>query len=220
MNFRSMSTMVSAAALVMTLGGCGTQEPTVGAGSTPQESTKAAPESSEVTAAAETTEVESTAVESTASETTATESTDSETTDSETTASETTAEEVTAPETGAKLPTSPTAYSDAFIEAWAGGDPAQMAQFASPDALASLASMTPWDGAAWHQVGSEPADSGAMSGTLVHYSTDDNQLLTFSLDNAIVDEGGQGAIAVATYSLGDYPIPSTVEDYASAFLTA
>ena len=195
MNFRSMSTMVSAAALVMTLGGCGTQEPTVGAGSTPQEPTMAAPESSEVTTAAETTAVESTAVESTASET-------------------------TAAETGGQLPTSPTAYSDAFIEAWTGGDPAQMAQFASPDALASLASMTPWDGAAWHQVGSEPADSGAMSGTLVHYSTDDNQLLTFSLDNAIVDEGGQGAIAVATYSLGDYPIPSTVEDYASAFLTA
>ncbi|QDO87553.1 hypothetical protein FNH13_03705 [Ornithinimicrobium ciconiae] len=95
-----------------------------------------------------------------------------------------------------------------------------MEQFATDDAIHALAGFTPWGGAEWLHVSNEPVDGAEISGTMVHYRTADNQLLTISVDNAIVEAGGERAVLMADYSLGDYPVPDTVDDYAQAFLSA
>lgn len=118
------------------------------------------------------------------------------------------------------LPTDATTYADAFLQAWRDGTPTAMERFASDEAINALAGFTPWDGPMWAHVSNEPVDGAGTSGTLLHYRTSDNHLLTLSLDNAIVEAGGERAILTAEYSLGDYPIPTTVENYAQAFLSA
>ncbi|WP_228266576.1 hypothetical protein [Ornithinimicrobium ciconiae] len=191
-----MSTLLSGAALMVALGGCGADEapstdpgPTAPtASSEPAEPTTGTPsESAEPTEPADPTTQAPTATED---------------------------------QPDGDLPTSATAYADAFIQAWRGGDPAEMEQFATDDAIHALAGFTPWGGAEWLHVSNEPVDGAEISGTMVHYRTADNQLLTISVDNAIVEAGGERAVLMADYSLGDYPVPDTVDDYAQAFLSA
>lgn len=210
MNVQKLSALVTGAALVLALGGCGSEDVPV----EPAAPTTQAPPT---TQAAPTTED--------ASEPTATEPTSEPATASPAAtppaANPTTPPAATGPEEKVgDLPTNATAYADAFIQAWRGGDPAEMGRFATSDAMTSLAGFTPWHGAEWLHVSNEPVDGAGISGTLAHYRTADNQLLTISLDNAVVEAGGERGVLMAEYSLGAYPIPTDVESYAMAFLSA
>lgn len=190
MRLTQMTRMVGVVALVAAMAACGTDE-------------------------------EPTVTEPTAEAPATAEPTTTPTTEIPTTEAATTSESTTQPAPPeASLPTSATAYSDAFVTAWSTDDRATMERLASADALYSLSAWTPWGGATWHYASDEPVDGAGISGTAVHYRTDDNQLLTINLDNAVVEAGGEQAIIGAAYSLGDYPIPTTVEAYAQEFLSA
>lgn len=202
MKIRPMGAVISGAVLLLALGGCANDEPPA----TPAAPNTSAPAADPATSTASTTTSEST--------------TDSGTTGSGTTESATTGSATSADHADPALPTESTAYADAFLAAWTHETQAPLEQFATPDALHSLSAWTPWDGAAWTLESHEEVDRAGLSATLVHYRTADNQLLTLTLDNAIVEAGGERAIIGGDYSLGDLPIPTDVEAYAQAFLAA
>lgn len=112
------------------------------------------------------------------------------------------------------LPGEALAYADAFVQAWVDQDQALLEQMVEdPDILDQ---MTTWGGHGWQRVDEIEEEPGNF---IVHYTDDQNMELQVWVAQEHIDEGEPG-IPAAVISEGAYPIPTTVEDYASAFINA
>lgn len=129
------------------------------------------------------------------------------------TSTETTGEPTTDTPEG-DLPTEALAYADAFVQAWVDQDQALLEQMVEDPQI--LDRMTTWGGQGWERVDEIEEEPGNF---IVHYIDDQNMELQVWVAQEHIDEGEPG-IPAAVISEGAYPIPTTVEDYASAFVNA
>lgn len=127
---------------------------------------------------------------------------------------ETDAPDTTDEEGAADLPTDPAEYGDVFVQAWVDQDQTLLEQMAGPDVLQA---MTMWPGQGWSQVEVRQEEHGAV---IVDYTDEQNMELTIWVHKPTIQAGEPHGVTSATVSEGDYPIPSSVEDYASAFVSA
>lgn len=125
-----------------------------------------------------------------------------------------TSEEPTADDPEGDLPTEALDYADAFVQAWVDEDQALLEQMVEDPQI--LDGMTTWGGQGWQRVDEIEESPGNF---IVHYTDDQNMELQVWVAQEHIDEGEPGIPAVAI-SEGAYPIPTTVEDYAQAFVNA
>lgn len=112
------------------------------------------------------------------------------------------------------LPTEPTAYGDAFVQAWVDQDQELLEQLAGPDVLAN---METWNGQGWTQVDVIEEEHNAL---IIQYTDEQNLELEIWVQGAIAEKGEPHGVVSASVTEGPYPIPDTVKDYATAFVNA
>lgn len=112
------------------------------------------------------------------------------------------------------LPTEPTAYGDMFVQAWVDQDEALLEQLGNPDVVAN---MDVWGGQGWARGEVRQETHGAV---VINYADDQNMQLELWVQEGITQGGEPHGVVSATVAEGAYPIPETVEDYATAFVDA
>lgn len=193
-----LTTILAATALTITLTGCGEDEaPTVA-------DPPAAEETSESEAPEPAPTTEEPAPTSEAAPTTEAPTSEAAPTTEE---AEPTSE---APE--GDLPTDPSAYGDLFVQAWADQDQELLEQLAGPGVLTS---MELWGGQGWARGEVRQEAHGAV---VIEYSDQENMHVELWVQEGITQAGEPHGVVEAVVSEGSFPLPDTVEDYATAFV--
>lgn len=193
-----LTTILTAAALTAALTGCGQgDEPTV-----------ENPPAAEQTSPTETPADPAPTTEAPA------EPSDEAPTSDDSTSGDSTSEEPTDEAPTGDLPTEPTAYGDLLVQAWVDGDQALLEQLAGPDVIAN---MELWGGQDWARGEVRQETHGAV---VIDYADQENMQLEIWVQEGITQDGGQHGVVAASVSLGAYPIPNTVQDYAEAFVNS
>jgi len=112
------------------------------------------------------------------------------------------------------LPTDPTAYSDVFVQAWVDQDEGLVEQMAADPVI--LEQMTHWGGHGWTRGEPTTGEDGTVT---LPYSDEQNMELEVRVSPEQIEAGAPGVVAVSVRE-APYPIPSSAEDYAAAFVNA